>query len=105
MQSYVCNRSSALPLPIIRKIKRLNSTEMAKYKKTEWFLIFNQLFNFVYIKWIEKMANQFLVLVSVLLLIGLALAQEVHLRSQQEPEPKVVREKNNNDGSGNYLFT
>lgn len=45
------------------------------------------------------MANQFIASVFVLSIIVLALAQE------EQSQPKVVREHNNNDGLGNYLFT
>lgn len=47
------------------------------------------------------MANQILAWVSVFAIIALALAQDDLLQKQ----PQVVREINNNDGSGNYLFT
>lgn len=50
-------------------------------------------------KSVNKMANQLLVLISVLSIVAIALAQN------SESEPKVIRETNNNDGSGNYLFT
>lgn len=49
------------------------------------------------------MPNQFFVLISVLSVIAFALAQGPQVQSQ--PQPQVVRETNNNDGSGNYLFT
>lgn len=44
------------------------------------------------------MANYSIVLVSMLSIVALAVAQDPQ-------QPQVVREKNNNDGSGNYLFT
>lgn len=44
-----------------------------------------------------KMANQLILVISVCSIIALALAQE--------QQPQVIREKNENDGSGNYLFT
>lgn len=49
------------------------------------------------------MPNQIFVLIAVLSVIVFALAQGPQVESQ--PQPQVVRETNNNDGSGNYLFT
>lgn len=46
-----------------------------------------------------KMANQFIASVFVLSMFVMAFAQEA------QHQPQVVREQNNNDGSGNYLFT
>lgn len=45
------------------------------------------------------MANQLIASVFVLSIFVVVLAQ------QEQNQPKVVREHNNNDGSGNYLFT
>lgn len=49
-----------------------------------------------------KMANQTVVLFAVLLITALVSTQP---QLQSTPQPQVVREINNNDGSGNYLFT
>lgn len=55
----------------------------------------------------NEMPNQTFVLISVLSVIAFALAQGAQVQSQpqSQPQPQVVRETNNNDGSGNYLFT
>lgn len=45
------------------------------------------------------MANQLIASVFVVSMFVMAFAQEVQI------QPQVVREHNNNDGSGNYLFT
>lgn len=45
------------------------------------------------------MANQLIASIFVLSILAVALAQEAQI------QPQVVREHNNNDGSGNYLFT
>ncbi|XP_031626375.1 endocuticle structural protein SgAbd-6-like [Contarinia nasturtii] len=50
------------------------------------------------------MANQLFMLMTVLSVVAIALAQTSQLQ-KSEPEPQVIRETNNNDGSGNYLFT
>lgn len=48
------------------------------------------------------MANQIIVLFAVLLITALVSAQP---QLQSTSQPQVVRETNNNDGSGKYLFT
>lgn len=46
------------------------------------------------------MANQFVASVLVLsMIVAVALAQQAQI------QPQVIRETNNNDGSGNYRFT
>lgn len=45
------------------------------------------------------MANQFIASVFVLSMFIMAFAEDV------QNQPQVVREYNNNDGSGNYRFT
>lgn len=50
------------------------------------------------------MAKQMCILVFVLSIIVVAFAQEV-FQIRQQTQPQVVREINNNDGFGNYLFT
>lgn len=45
------------------------------------------------------MANQLTASVFVMTMLVMAIAQDVQI------QPQIVREHNNNDGSGNYLFT
>lgn len=45
----------------------------------------------------------FIVSLAVLSVVGLVIAQDQPQAFLQQPH--TVREKNNNDGSGNYLFT
>lgn len=101
------------PFEIINK-KCLQPSDMkrriAKYKRFGCFhLCISYPPNFESTEWSYwilcgiKMANQICVLVFVLSIVSFVVAQESQLQSQ--PQPQVVRETNNNDGSGNYLFT